>query len=198
MSIKAPVRPEPVKGLDSFAICRVLPSVCGVRCVALFQSGENVVHKRSRRLRRQLDRYARAKPLVRVHEVDVQRVVGRHVVRVVVIDPSLRYRNPARRPLAAARNIRFLYHVCAHASILLSACSAVVIGMVGQRLLSACGCVNAAGLLFPDLVQASHRIVHLRVNRADTGRLGRFEQFGIGGTMKTREKEAAMSNAVAR
>ena len=50
------------------------------------------------------------------------------------------------------------------------------------------GCVNALGLVTSEFEQTAHSIVHLRVERADAGRLGRFEQFGIGGNHENPRK----------
>ena len=61
------------------------------------------------------------------------------------------------------------------------------------------GCVNAAGLLFPDLAQAGCGIFHLRVESAPMPAASDASSSSVSAeTMKTREKEAAMSNAVAR
>ena len=60
------------------------------------------------------------------------------------------------------------------------------------------GCVNALGLVTSEFEQTAHSIIRLRSSAPIPAASDASSSSVSAGTMNTREKEAAMSNAVAR
>src|SRR5262249_5271306 len=78
------------------------------------QGGFNRGGERPGGVRRQLHRDPRGWPPARVAEIDVERVLGPRVLRVVEVDGRLGEAEPARRALAAALDGQSLGEVGAH------------------------------------------------------------------------------------